>query len=347
MATNAAREIDGVEITPAQLSGLVLKKLVADAAPRIGAIPEAVITVPANFAEEARQATISAGELAGVQVAQIVNEPTAALFYYAFHRSVGGTVVVYDFGGGTLDVSLASVDGTEVEILCSKGDPRLGGVDFDDKLLQLVSEKLMSATGEMFDPGVHQLLKTPEEYKKQLTARSEASVQVMGGSSGRQILTVTRDEFEAATRTLIARADMLVESVFNESGLSPGDVRDVFLVGGSSRMPMVHEHLDQLFDRPPVSHVNPDEVVALGAALYRGVKAERRALNPAQASSVEAMRLQEVANHYYGTILLDTNHPSGPRLRVDHVIEKNTPIPCSVTRGTGPSPKAKHRSAAT
>ncbi len=321
-----------VAATPIELSALVLKKLITDAAPRVGAIDSVVVTVPANFADEARRATITAGEQAGVTVKHIVNEPTAALFYYSFDRPVAGTVIVYDFGGGTLDVSIAQVNGRNVEIITSRGDPRLGGVDFDKALFSIIGEKYSALTGETLDLGTtHALGKTVEDYKKHLSAREKVSVQVTGGSAGRQILEVSREEFEAATATLFGRAEMLVESVLSDAGLTPSAVADVYLVGGSTRMPVVTRRLTALFGKEPVCHVNPDEVVALGAALYAGINADASTLNAAQASSVQSMQLQEVANHHYGTIVLDLDHPAGPRTRVSVVIEKNTPIPVSQT----------------
>lgn len=327
---------DGIDpsvgVTPIELSALVLRKLVSDATQRVGPISSAVVTVPANFADEARRATITAGAEAGITVAHIVNEPTAALFYYSFDRPVTGTVVVYDFGGGTLDVSVARVAGKDVEIITSRGDPRLGGLDFDQALLRIIGEKYQAATGEAIDLlNTHALGKTVEEYKKHLSGRETVTVQVTGGSGGRQILEVSRAEFETAAGTLMGRAEMLVEGALSDAGLATGDIEDVFLVGGSTRMPMVVEHLTSMFGKAPVCHVNPDEVVALGAALYAGINSDPGSLNAAQASSVQSMSLQEVANHHYGTITLDSGHAAGPRPRVVVVIEKNTPIPTSKT----------------
>lgn len=332
MAANPPMPLDGIHVTPIELSSLVLRKLVQDASRQTGAITGAVVTVPANFTNEARLATMKAGELAGLSVSNIVNEPTAALFYYSYHRDVGGTVVVYDFGGGTLDVTIARVNGRDVQIIASKGDPRLGGIDFDRKFEEVVHRTFQASTGEAFNPAIHQLGKTPEEYKKQLSSRAETSVQVVGGTVGRKILTITRQEFEAATSTLISKADLLVDSTLDEAGLRPSDISDVFLVGGSTRMPMVTAHLTRIFGRAPVCHVNPDEVVALGAALYAGLNADHSQLNAAQSSVVRSMKLQEVANHYFGTISLDV-HPSTAehRLRNSIIIEKNTKLPCAKT----------------
>jgi molecular chaperone DnaK len=329
MADPAPITQGGLAKTPVELSTCVLRRLVEDASARVGPIRRAVVTVPANFANEARLATLRAADLAGLLGTQLINEPTAALFYYSFDRAVHGTVVVYDFGGGTLDVTVARVDGKNVEIVTSRGDPRLGGIDFDRRLQDLV----MPAD---FDPGVHQLSTPIEELKKQLSFRDEATVHLAGGAGGRRSVQVTRAQFESACASLIAKSSLLVESVLAEAGLKPAEVTDVFLVGGSTRMPMVQRHLEKLFGRPPVCHVNPDEVVALGAALYAGYSAGRSTeaattLNPEQASAVGAMSLLEVANHYFGSIALEQQGNLPPRLRNSILIKKNSALPCSHT----------------
>jgi molecular chaperone DnaK len=331
MSTNSPRLLDGREISPVELSAAVLQKLVTDAAERKGPISAAVITVPANFANEARLATIRAGKRAGLTVSHIINEPTAALFYYSYHQPVSGRVVVYDFGGGTLDVSIADVHGRHVEIVTSKGDPRLGGCDFDARLELLIHNRYEAIAGEAFDPAVHHLSKTPEEYKKQLTVRRDCSVQVVGGKAGRTVFTITREEFEEYTSTLIAKADLLLGAVLQEANVLPSEISHVFLVGGSTRMPMVAEHLELVFGKAPVCHVNPDEVVALGAALYAAFSAPPATLNQAQKTVVDSMALKEVANHFFGTICR-TEGPGGRRmLHNSLIIDKNTPLPCEKT----------------
>jgi molecular chaperone DnaK len=268
-------------------------------------------------------------------VTHLINEPTAALFFYSFDRPITGTVVVYDFGGGTLDVTLARVDGKHVEIVTSRGDPRLGGIDFDRKLEEVVHAAYRAEVGEPFDPAVHQLSTPVEELKKQLSFREDATVSVAGGAGGRRSFRVTRAEFEKSCATLISKSALLVESVLAEAGLAPAAISDVFLVGGSTRMPMVQAHLERRFGRAPVCHVNPDEVVALGAALYAGWAAgqgdEPAKLNEAQATAVGSLNLVEVANHFFGTISLVEENGLPPRLRNTIVIEKNTPLPCSRT----------------
>jgi hypothetical protein len=223
--------------------------------------------VPANFANEARLATMEAGAAAGLEVTHLINEPTAALFFYSFDRPITGTVVVYDFGGGTLDVTLARVDGKHVEIVTSRGDPRLGGIDFDRKLEDVVRAAYRAEAGELFDPAVHRCRRRSRNSRSS-SARDEATISVAGGAGGRRSFRVTRAEFEKACATLISKSALLVESVLTEARPAPAAVSDVFLVGGSTRMPMV-QHLERQL-AAPVCHVNPDEVAALGAALYAG-----------------------------------------------------------------------------
>lgn len=321
-----ASELPGT--SPVELSSAVLKSLLADAKDRAVNIGTVVISVPANFANEARVATVDAATLAGLDGVHLVNEPTAALFYYSLERTIAGIAVVYDFGGGTLDVSVARVDGRDVEILTSRGDHKLGGLDFDAKLEELIEEKVREESGSdaEFDLG-----RTIEEYKKQLTTRTEINVQATSPDFGREIVTVTREEFEQRCSSLIARAEMVFESALQDAGVEPEEVVDVFLVGGSSRMPMVRAHIESFMGRPPVCYVNPDEVVALGAALYSGTKSDPEALNAAQSTVVGSMQLQDVANHFFGTTILSES-VGRLGIQVDTIIPKNTPIPCSVTR---------------
>lgn len=323
------RQVDGISMTAAELSTLVLRKIAMDVKKTIGEISEAVITVPANFANEARNATLAAGRAAGLTVKHIINEPTAALFYYASQKPINGTVMVYDFGGGTLDVTIAHVADKSVEIIASEGDPKLGGTDFDHKLDALIRQKFLAATGIGFIPGTHEPGKIAEDYKKQLSTLGEINVQITG-PNGRTILPVTRSEFESATNTLITRADLLVEAALTSADTKASDILDVYLVGGSSRMPMVQEHLHRIFGKPPICHVNPDEVVALGAALYAGFKAESGTLNPAQTSAVRPLALQEVANHFFGTISLERDGGvAAPRNSI--IIRKGEALPCEKT----------------
>ena len=234
MATKPQSQVDGRECSPVELSSLRSQEAPErfDAANRVAT--SAVITVPANFADEARRATIKPVRALAWPLPYRQRAYRGA-FLLRVRAPSGRTVVVYDFGGGTLDVSIARVNGRSVEILTSRGDPRLGGKEFDERLYEIITSRYQSETGDTFDPGVHGLDgKSAEGYKKQLTTRDEISVQVSGGNAGRHILRVSRAEFESETRKLMTRADMCVEAALEEAGLARSDISDVFLVGGSS-----------------------------------------------------------------------------------------------------------------
>jgi molecular chaperone DnaK len=331
-----ADALGALALRPEELAAAFLDALLHGVESRVGDVRQAVITVPANFANEARLATIRAGRAAGLEKVTLVNEPTAALFHYSFARKVEGTVVVYDFGGGTLDVTVAKVDGPSVEIVASRGDPKLGGIDFDARLEGLVRAAYRAESGEEFRPETHQLDTPVEEIKRLLTAREDATVAVAGGKDGIRRVRVTRAAFEEACATLLAKSSLLVDSVLAEAGVVATDVSEVFLVGGSTRMPMVHTHLAKRFGRRPVCHVNPDEVVALGAALYAAYAArqagETEELTSEQFGALAPLALLEVANHYYGTFALVDRENLPPRVRNSTLIRKNTPLPCSTTR---------------
>jgi len=317
----------GVSKTPIELSSLVLKELISAAEKKTGQqVESAVITIPAKFEEEARRNTIAAGEAIGLKIKDIINEPTAALLYYSLSHKILGKVIVFDFGGGTLDITAAEVNGQDIRVICSNGD-NVGGQDFDDIVESLIVTAFETESKEKFDEDVHTLGASPEMYKKRLSTKSEVQAQVTGGKAGRTVVTITRESFEKATAMLMAKAAMMIENTMTEANLSIKDVSDVYLVGGSTRMPMVVALLTEYFKKAPVALVNPDEAVALGAALYAGLKAAPALLNPAQRAAVQQVQLQEVANHYYGTLSVSQLSGGQQALRVSNVIAKNTPIP--------------------
>ena len=317
----------GVSKTPIELSSIVLKELVSAAEQKTGQkVDSAVITIPAKFEEEARRNTIAAGEAIGLKIKDIINEPTAALLYYSLSHKIVGKVIVFDFGGGTLDITAAEVNGQDIRVICSNGD-NVGGQNFDAVLKSLIVSAFESESNEKFDGSTHSFGASPEVYKKRLSAKSEVQAQVTGGKAGRTVITITRESFEKATAMLLAKAAMMIENTLTEANLTIKDVSDVYLVGGSTRMPMVVALLTEYFKKPPVALVNPDEAVALGAALYAGLKAAPALLNPAQRAAVQQVQLQEVANHYYGTLSIAELSGGQKALRVSNVIAKNTPIP--------------------
>jgi molecular chaperone DnaK len=329
----------GLELTPVSASAAILRKLVQEAAKELGPINEVVITVPANFAERQRKATIEAGELAGLKVTNIINEPTAAVLAYAAQKSVKGTVLIYDLGGGTIDVTIAKVNGSEIECLTSEGDSALGGMDFDQKIADLIDQKHAEQYGRTLRAALdlntedderksapwQSLLRKAEECKKTLSKMTSTPFIFVEGPDGPLRTEVTRQEFEKAISSLIAQTEMRVETALDSLNLSPEDIDDVLLVGGSSRVPAVKSSLKRLFGREPSEAVNLDEAVALGAAIYAGLRADQRSLKPMH-------RVNCHANYYYGMLpILHDNDVDEDGAIVRNIITKKTPIPCSKT----------------
>ncbi len=328
MGTSTKFTVEGNSLTPTELSALVLKKLVKDAKKQIGEIGEAVVTIPANFSNEAREATMSAAKSAGLNVKYIINEPTAAALYYAFKsgEDLHGNYAVFDMGGGTFDISIIKVDGQNVDVLASNGVAKLGGDDFDKAVRDIVSKKYKELTDEQLDEDDF-TLNEAEEEKKSLSKRTSVTVRV-----NKKLIEITRFEFEEAISTMIAQAEMLCESTIEEAGLSPSEIKSVLLAGGSTRLPVVQDCIKRVFKQEPISSVNVDEVVALGAALYAAYKGDRSNLSEAQKNSISKINVSESTSKCFGTISLghDENRDTHA-LQNSILISKGEKIPCSVT----------------
>lgn len=322
------------EITPTELSAFVLQKIKKDYEKSVGKADTVVITVPANFRNEAREATLAAANSAGLSTDMLLNEPTAAALYYA-HQSgslLNGIYVVFDLGGGTLDISVIKAIGNDVEVLSSEGLQELGGKDFDKKILEIVSKKFKSATGKEFNTHDYGFSENDaEELKKSLSSVTEKKIRLVGQDIQPTSISITRVEFEEAISTYIAQSEMLCETVLVEAGVSTSDIRDIFLAGGSSRIPLVKKMLQKIFNKEPVVSGNPDEAIALGAAIYAGYKTEKTKLNTLQVQAVSSMKFQEVAPAYFGTISIDSMKREDGILvnRNNIIIHKNEKIPCS------------------
>jgi molecular chaperone DnaK len=332
MGTPARYEVGGRTFSPTELSAMLLRKLRQDAEKIAGPSDSAVVTIPANFANEAREATMEAARLAGLDVKFIINEPTAAALYYAFKSgaALSGHYAVYDLGGGTFDVSIIHVSGHDVEVVATDGVSRLGGDDFDRALQALVQRKYEQKTGHRLDASDF-TASDAEQEKKSLAKRDRVQCRV-SGPGGREIIEITNAEFHEAISTLIVQAEMLCESVVEEAGLALSDVREVFLVGGSTRVPAVRESVERVFRRPPTDTVNVDEVVALGAALYAAYKSDRADLSAIQRASIAKIRVSEITGKYFGTLaVIDDPARKAQALENTSLIKKGTKIPCSVT----------------
>jgi molecular chaperone DnaK len=328
MGTSALYEINGMQFTPTQLSTLVLKKLYADATLRLGPIAEAVVTIPANFAHEAREATLAAAKAAGLNVNFIINEPTAAALYYAFKNGseLNGIYAVYDLGGGTFDISIINVVGYDVEVLATNGISKLGGDDFDLALQNMVARKFKELTGKVMGPDDY-TKNDAEADKKSLSLRKRVTARV-----DREFVDIRRDEFEEAVSSFVTQAEMLCEATVEEANLSFRDIAGTLLVGGSTRIPLIRESVEKLFGKPPITSENADEIVALGAALYSAYKGDKANLSAAQRSTISRIMVTEKTSKCFGTLSLGFNSARNERAIVNTIlIPKGSVIPCSVT----------------
>ena len=274
-------EFDGKSVRPAEISAKVLAKLKADAEAFVGdTISKAVITVPAYFNDDQRKATRDAGKIAGLEVERIINEPTAAALAYGIDKKGNDEkVVVYDLGGGTFDVSILEISDGTFEVLSTNGDTHLGGDDFDSVLIQYILDEFKKANGVDLskDPIAMQRVKgKAEEVKKELSTTTEAEINEMYitvGEAGPLHLNVkiTRSKFEQLAEDLVKKSMIPCEKALKDSGLSKSEIDEVILVGGMTRMPMVKEAVEKFFGKKVNESQNPDEVVALGAAIQGGV----------------------------------------------------------------------------
>ena len=277
----AVVEIEGEDFTPEQISAMILSKMKADAEKYLGEpVTDAVITVPAYFNDAQRQATKDAGKIAGLNVQRIVNEPTAAALAYGLDKQdKDQKVLVFDLGGGTFDVSLLDLADGVVEVLATNGDNHLGGDDWDQRVMDWMADKFQQENGVDLrkDPMALQRLKeAAENAKKELSAAQQAIINlpfITMNQSGPLHLnyTLTRAEFEKITRDLLDRCKTPVTKALKDANLQISQVDEVILVGGSSRMPAVQELVKQMTGKQPNMSVNPDEVVADGAAVQGGV----------------------------------------------------------------------------
>ncbi len=277
----AVVEIEGEDFTPEQISAMILSKMKADAEKYLGEpVTDAVITVPAYFNDAQRQATKDAGKIAGLNVQRIVNEPTAAALAYGLDKQdKDQKVLVFDLGGGTFDVSLLDLADGVVEVLATSGDNHLGGDDWDQRVMDWMADKFQQENGVDLrkDPMALQRLKeAAENAKKELSAAQQATINlpfITMNQSGPLHLnyTLTRAEFEKITRDLLDRCKTPVTKALKDANLQISQVDEVILVGGSSRMPAVQELVKQMTGKQPNMSVNPDEVVADGAAVQGGV----------------------------------------------------------------------------
>ena len=278
--TDAWVEVEGKQYSPPQVSAHVLMKLKKAAEDYLGSeVTEAVITVPAYFNDSQRQATKDAGKIAGLDVKRIINEPTAAALAYGFDKKKEGMVVVYDLGGGTFDVSVLEVGNNVIEVKSTNGDTHLGGDDFDERVIDYIISEFKKDSG--IDLGadkmaVQRLREAAEKAKIELSNTVETEINlpfITADASGPKhlVLKITRSKFEQLIEELVKGTLKTCEQALKDAGLRPGEIAEVILVGGSTRIPLVQKVVTDFFGKDPSKGINPDEVVAMGAAIQGGV----------------------------------------------------------------------------
>lgn len=320
--------------SPEFISSILLRKLVQEAEDSLGEqISSAVITVPAYFTESQRHATYEAGVLAGLDILRVINEPTAAALSYGIsRRGRARNILVYDLGGGTFDVTILAVSNDSLNVVAVGGDSRLGGKDFDDRIMNFIEDELKEKFGYEVetDPYLEAELRLKAEAaKRQLTGRPSVPItfkakRTISTATGTMEAFVpvrvelTREQFEDMTSDLLARTELLLESVLEQASLTWADISETLCVGGSSRMPMVRDMLTRLAGRRPLLH-DPDECVAKGAAL-------QAALLTAD-ETVEEVNVGHVLSHSLGVATTRNG-----QTRIEHIIPALTPLPCSQQR---------------
>jgi len=273
-------EVDGKQFTPPEISAKTLRKLKESAEAYLGhKVNKAVITVPAYFNDAQRQATKDAGQIAGLEVMRIINEPTAASLAYGLDKKNEEKICVFDLGGGTFDVSILNVADSVCQVISTSGDGHLGGDDFDNALVTYIADKFQAANGIDLrkDPmSLQRLQEACEKAKKELSSAATTDINlpfITADATGPKHLMekITRAQFEQLVNNLVERCRGPVNQCLRDAHLSPSEIDEVVLVGGSSRIPMVQELVKKIFGKEPHKGVNPDEVVAIGAAIQGGV----------------------------------------------------------------------------
>lgn len=336
--------LGGQDWTPEEISAMVLRKVVSDAEASLNLtepIEHAVITVPAFFNEQQRQSTADAGQIAGLNVLSIINEPTAAALAYGFHQlGKDQTILVYDLGGGTFDITIMRIEGNVIRMLATDGDVQLGGKDWDRRIVDHAAEVFMSKHG--LDPR-----EFPDSYQELVIAAEQAkirlsklpSTRIMCNCQGRrEAVNLERSEFDELTSDLLSQTEMTLRLTIEEAGLEFKDVDEILLVGGSTRMPNVQALFERIAGKTPRQILNPDECVAQGASIHAVMMQVRAAesglgleMPDIRADALERFRAMEerlINAHTLGIKALDRQG----KTVVAPVIPRSSSVPCRQTR---------------